>query len=351
VSKGGFATKRDAQRALTEALSSVASGKYVLRSKMTLGQYLEDEWLPAIRTTIRPTTHEHYTSNVRAHIVPRLGGLVLQDLSPAQLNRFYGDLLVDGRRQGKGGLSPKSVRHIHTLIRKALHDATRWGIVSRNVADLADPPKPSVVEMKVWEPEQIRAFLSCVDGDRLYALWHLMATTGMRRGEVVGLRWGDVDLSGGRLSIVRAVVSVEAKAAVSEPKTKRGRRSIALDQATVDVLRRHRAAQAAEKLAWGEAYEDHDLVSAWENGRPIHPHRISTWFERTSRETGLPRIRLHDLRHSYATAALKAGVPAKVVSERLGHANVTITLDTYSHVLPGMDESAAETVAAIIFDG
>jgi integrase len=317
-------------------------------TKLTVGEFLVDEWLPAIRATVRPTTLQHYASYVTVHVVPRIGRLQLARLGPAQLNAMYASLLEAGRSDGRGGLSPKSVRHVHTCLHKALHDAVRWGYLGRNPADAADPPVPRTAEMTVWSPEQLRAFLDSVRDDRLYAGWLLLATTGMRRGELLGLRWEDVDLDRARLSIVRQLTTINYQVAVSEPKTAKGRRSVALDATTVKALRSHRARQNAEHLAHADIWKDTGLVFTHEDGSALHPHRFSAWFEQRRIAAGLPRIRLHDVRHSYATAALSAGVATKVVSERLGHANITITLDTYSHVLPALQEDAADKVAALI---
>ena len=344
----GFRTRKDAERARIELLNRVEQGTYVAASKMTLGDFLLDEWLPAMRAVVRPTTWEHYAVSANVRVVPALGGVVLQSLTPARLNAFYADLLASGRSDGTGGLSPKTVRHTHTMLHKALADAVRWGRVVRNVADLADPPKPSTPEMKVWTPAQVRAFLDFVRDDRVYAAWLLVATTGMRRGEVLGLRWSDLDLEAGRVSVAQTLTVVNQRVRVSEPKTAKGRRTVALDPATVTALRAHRARQAEERLALGPAWQEHGLIFTWYDGRPIHPERFSKWFEVRAIRSGLPRIRLHDLRHSYATAALAANVSPKVVSERLGHAKVGITLDVYSHVLPSMDEQAAITVARLI---
>jgi integrase len=224
----------------------------------------------------------------------------------------------------------------------------RRGYVARNVAAAVDLPKGMAPEMHVWSPEQLRAFLDHARRDRLYAAWLLFATTGMRRGEVAGLRWPDVDLEAGRVSPRRPRVVVNYEVHVSEPKTAKGRRSMALDPATVAALRQHRARQAEERLAVGPRWHDSGLVFTWPDGRPLHPERFTKWFQQIVRAAGLPRIRLHDVRHSYATAALAAGIPAKVVSERLGHATIAITMDTYSHVLPGLDAQAAGTVARLI---
>ena len=348
-SKGGFRTKRECQEALNEALAALRTGTFVEPSQRTLGVFLVEEWLPTIRPPkMRPSTWLSYQKNVERHIVPALGHHPIQRLTPAQLATFYHSLLEHGRWDGRGGLAPKTIRNIHGALHAALKDAVRWGYVARNVAAAADLPKGMQPEMHVWSPEQLRAFLDHVRGDRLYAAWLLLATTGMRRGEVAGLRWVDVDLDAGRVSPRRPRVVVNYEVVVSEPKTAKGRRSLALDPATLAALREHRVRQLEERLAVGPRWQDSGLVFTWPDGRPLHPERFSRWFEQHARAAGLPKIRLHDVRHSYATAALAAGIPAKVVSERLGHANIAITMDTYSHVLPGLDAQAAGTVARLI---
>ncbi len=347
--QGRFRTKRECQEALNEALARLRQGTFVRSSLRSLAAFLVDEWLPAVRPPwVRPSTWASYRMAVERHIVPALGGVLLQGLTPGHLTAFYRALLEDGRRDRRGGLAPKSVRNIHGVLHAALRDAVRWGYLPRNVAAVADLPKGMAPEMRVWSPEQLRAFLDQVRGKPLYAAWLLLATTGMRRGEVAGLRWVDVDLDAGRLSPRRPRVVVNNEVVVSEPKTGKGRRSLALDHATIAALREHRTRQLEQRLAVGPHWQDSGLVFTWPDGRPIHPHRFSKWFEQHARAAGLPKIRLHDVRHSYATAALAAGVPAKVVSERLGHANIAITMDTYSHVLPGLDAHAAGTVARLI---
>jgi integrase len=277
---------------------------------------------------------------------PHLGSVRLQALTPAQLNRFYATLLDKGGRTGKG-LSGKTVKNTHVMIHRAFRDAVRWGRVTRNVAELADPPKTRRPEMKTWTAHDLRTFLEHVRPHRFYAAWLVAGTTGLRRGEILGLHWRDVDLDAARLSVRAALVMVDNSPTWSEPKTAKGRRSVPLPAETVAALRAHRAHQLKERLALGTGYQDEDLVFCREDGMTFHPDTFERTFDRLAAQAGLPPIRLHDLRHTFATLALSAGVHPKVVSEILGHANISITLDTYSHAIPAMQEEAATRIAAL----
>lgn len=349
--RSGFRTRAEAQSALNDVVTALDRDNFITPSKVTVAEFAE-EWLRAIRSTVRPSTHATYATNVRQHVIPEIGTVLLQRLTADRLNALYADLLESGRSDGKGALSPKTVRNIHVVVHRALRDAVRWGRTTRNVADLADPPKMRATkrhEMKTWDAQELSFYLTFVEDDDLCPMWHLDANTGLRRGELVALRWGrDVDLNAGRISVTSAVVLVNYVPIEGEVKTDRSRRTVALDAATVRVLRDHRKAQLEHRLAMGYTYEDNDLVFARPDGSPIHPQYVTDRFDRLVKGSGLPRIRLHDLRHTHATLALKAGVPVKVVSERLGHASTSFTMDTYQHVLPGMQEDAAELVAALV---
>lgn len=347
----GYRTKRDAERARIEILSRLDHGTYVSPDRRTVGSYLEGDWLPAVKARLKASTWDSYSRNIRLHISPELGPIPLQALTATRLNEFYASLISEGRRDGNGGLAPKTVRYLHGIIRKALADATRWNLLQRNVSDQADPPtiRSTAPEMKTWTADELAQFLDFVSDDRLYAAWVVAATAGLRRGEVLGLRWIDIDLDASRLSVQQTLVSVAYETRFSVPKTARSRRSVSLDATTVAALRAHRKRQLEERMSWGQAYRDSGLVVTREDGTLVHPDRFTQMFDKHVKHAGLPRIRLHDLRHTHATLALAAGVHPKVVSERLGHATVAFTLDVYSHAVPALQGEAADRVAALIF--
>jgi integrase len=266
----GYRTRKDAERARVELLAQVDHGIYVEPSRLTVAVFLRDQWLLALTGQVRPTTLHSYRSNLERYVLPRIGQLPLQRLTPAHLNTLYGALLAAGGRDGQP-LSARTVQAIHMTVRKALGDAARWGLVVRNVAALASPPKPRRAEMRTWTAAELRAFLEHVQDERLAALWMLAASTGMRRGEVLGLRWVDVDLDRGRVAVRQTLVIAGRQVVISEPKTGRSRRSIALDPRSVAALRSWRAAHAAERLAWGAGWTDSGLVFTREDGTPIHP--------------------------------------------------------------------------------
>lgn len=348
--KGGFRTRRECQQAMTKALTAVEDRTFTRPTHVTVREFLRDEWLPGIRSTVRETTYASYESLCEQDIIPRLGSVQLQKLSAVAINALYAYLLDEGRVHGAGGLSASSVRRVHATLHRACRDAVRWGRLAVSPVDAADPPRVSAEhrEQSVWTAEQLHAFLESVRDDRLYALWRLLAMTGMRRGEVLGSRWADYDMEEGHVSIHRALVPVNGVAHITEPKTRRGNRTIALDPETLAALKAHAARQADEQREWGEAWTDTGYVFVRENGEPLDPHAVSKSFQDHLRAAALPRIRLHDLRHTYATLALATGINPRIVSGRLGHSTVALTLDIYSHVLPQADQEAAERIAGLL---
>jgi integrase len=340
----GYVTRRAAQKARTELLGALDRNSYVPPDKTTVADYLRGQWLPVVQTRLRPGTWVEYRRKAETHLIPAIGQVPLQQLTTAMLNALYQQLL-------DRGVGLRTVQYVHATIRKALNDAVRWGLLVRNPAHHAAAPRPRRTELRTWTAGQLRCFLESVRSDRLSAAWQLAALTGMRRGEVAGLRWADLDLDGGWLSVRQTLVVVDNQPQVSEPKTARGRRRIALDAETIAALRAHHTAQAAERLAAGPAWQGSDLVFTRPDGGPLHPEYVRRQFDRLLQRAGLPRIHLHDLRHTHATLALQAGVHPKVVSERLGHATVAMTLDIYSHTIPALQQDAAATIADLINDG
>jgi len=347
VAKQGFRTRKAAEAALGDVLGAVAAGSVVSRSAATTTEFLED-WLASQQHRLRPTTLHSYTMAV-ARISGRLGKVPVQALTPLQIEKLYGDLLRGGGRDGRP-LSAKTVRNSHVVLRKALSDAERLGLVPRNAAAAAKPPTFSRPEFATWSSDDLRDFFVAIRGERIYTALVVLATTGMRRGEVLGLRWSDLDLDARQLSVVQTLTAVNGHAVIGPTKTSRSRRTVYLDPQTTSTLREHRKSQREERLVAGPAWDaTTDLVFRDEIGRPTHPDWFSREFARVAVASGAPPIRLHDLRHTFATLALKAGVHPKVVSERLGHATVGITLDLYSHVTPAIARDAADVVAKWIF--
>ncbi len=346
LKRRGFETKRAAQAALTALQADKQRGVLVVPRRATLGKFLLDDWLPARRVTLRSSTAASYEQLIRNYIVPTIGGVRLQAVDGSMLNRLYGELLTSGRttvrRNAGAGLSPKTVRNLHGVLSRAFRHGVRWGHLQRNPCDAADPPRGASPEMKVWSGEELRAFARSVAEHRWAGIWALIATTGMRRGEVLGLRWSDVDLDAGTVAIRSTRIRFGTTITTSTPKTARGNRTIAIGPVTVNALRGWKRQQNADRLLAGASWADcSGLVVTNVDGSPPNPEAFSNLFVELAVRAGLPVIRLHDLRHSYATAALASGVPVKVVSQRVGHADVGVTLKVYAHVLPGDDEDAA----------
>ena len=335
-------TDREQAKELATALAAAQSQRLDgRRVGPTLGVYLTMKWLPAKQLTLRPSTWDGYRRLIELHVLPHVGRVPLRHLRAEHLDRLYANLLEQGRCDGGGGLDIKTVHEVHIVIRRALRDAERRGSIIRNPAELAHAPKHRPLtsgEFRAWNADQLGNFLEMAQQSTHFAALWLAANTGMRRGEVLGLRWGDVDLESARLSVNRSLISVAYELHESRGKTRTARRTIDLDERTMDVLRTIRSPDAK---AEGYVFCHKDVA-------PIHPQVLSDAFKRLVGQSGLPRIRLHDLRHTHATLLLKAGVPIKVVSERLGHSTPGFTMATYQHVLPGMQAEAARTFAALL---
>lgn len=341
-------TKKEAEIELGRLLHSMSSGGYVEPSRLTVAEFLR-KWLDdCAKPNVAGKTLERYEQLATQHLIPALGHIALSKLHPLHIQGCYSEKLSAGRKDGQGGLSPQSVVHLHRVLRTALNQAVKWQMLARNPADAVEAPRAPRREMRALDEDGTSRLLASFERSRLYAPILLAVTTGLRRGELLGLRWQDVNLDGAQLAICQALEQTKAGLAFKQPKTQRSRRTVALPQLAVEALRRHKAQQAAERLAIGPAYQDNGLVFARFDGTPWEPDAFSSAFAAQVRRSGLPHVRFHDMRHSHASQLLRQGVNAKVVSERLGHASVGFTLDVYSHVLPGMQDDAARRIDAAL---
>jgi integrase len=336
-------TKRDAERALREVLLSLEQGSYVKPNKITLGELLR-QWLrdyASMNTTDR--TQESYTSIVERHLIPALGKIALIDLQAQNIQGYYAKKLSDGRADGKGGLSARSVVYHHRILSKALDYAVKMGLVVRNVAKVVEPPRVARVTMQTLSPEEVSRFLDVARDTDYYVYFAILLYTGLRRGELLALRWRNLDLGSGKLSVVETAYRLgSGEYRIKEPKTPQSRRTVVLPHSLVELLKVYRFDQELLRIQLGISLNADDFVFIRSDGSPINPNAVTLAFRRIIKKAGLKDIRIHDLRHTHASLMLKAGIHPKVVSERLGHANIGITLDIYSHVLPGLQEAAAE---------
>lgn len=340
-------TKREAERELTRLLHEVNTGGYVDPARVTVAEYLE-KWLESYaKSSVSAKTYEAYAYLVNSHLSPALGRHTLARLQPLHIQRHYTEALESGRKDGQGGLSPTSVVHQHRVLRLALQQAVKWGLLVRNPADAVEPPHAQRRERSTLDRDGVRRLLEAAEGTRLHLPIILAAFCGLRRGEVLGLRWTDCDLEAGCLSVRQAAEQTKAKGiAFKAPKTAKSRRTVALPALVVRALQAHRARQAEQRLLFGPAYQQLGLVVAAEDGSPFTPNRLSIAFRSLVARAGVAAVTFHDLRHSHATLLLQANVHPKIVSERLGHSTIGLTMDTYSHVIPGMQEDAARKIDA-----
>lgn len=336
-------TRQEVARKLAIAQRDRQMGLPIVPEHQTVSQFLA-QWLDVVRSTSKDATYSNYEAYVRLHIVSALGKVKLSRLTPQQLQALYAKKLREG-------LSSTSVAHLHAVIHRALRQALRWGLVATSVAEAVDPPRRRRIEYRALTPEEARRFLDKARGDRFEALYVLALTAGLREGELLALRWKDLDLEGKSLQVVQTVrrSRIQKELVFSEPKTDRSRRRVVLTELAISALRRHRVAQMEERLKAGTLWEDNDLVFPNSVGRPVEAgNMLHRSFGPLLDRAGLPRIRFHDLRHSAATLLMSRGIHPKVVSEMLGHSQITITMDLYSHVLPTMQREAATVMEDIL---
>jgi integrase len=331
-------TRKEVAKKLANALSDREGGLIFDAEGLKLREYLS-RWLEdSVKDTVRNTTYERYEQISRTHIIPMLGDVKLKGLSPTHVRGLY--------KEKRQTLSPRTVQYIHVTLHKALKQAVNDGLIPRNATEAVKPPQVRREEIRPLTPEQVKQLLDAARGDRLESLYALAVHTGLRQGELLGLRWEDVDLESGSLHVKRTLTTARGGPRLAAPKTKGSRRRVSLTRGAVDALRAHLARQLEEIDRAGSLWQENGLVFASLTGRPLDRHDLtSRQFKPLLERAGLPRkTRFHDLRHTCATLLLTKNVNPKVVSEMLGHSNIAITLDTYSHVLPNMQDSAARAL-------
>ncbi len=331
-------TRRDVQAALRKLLVEGEQGLLPAPGRVTLRAYLE-RWLEdVVKTGVRRRTYDSYRDLTRLYVLPKLGDVKLGKLQPAHLQQLYGDLL-------RKGLAPKTVKNVHSVLHRGLAQAVQWGLVPRNVAEIARAPKVERPEIAVLGPEEVGRLLDAAEGTRWEALLTVAIATGMRQGELLGLKWADLDLDAGLLHVRRQLGRDKSFAA---PKTGHGRRRVDLPALAIRALRHQRARQDEERRLLGSEYEEEDLVFCSHRGRPLGWRNVSRAFKALLRQAGVADVPFHALRHTAASLLFLRNVHPKVVQERLGHSQISITLDIYGHLFPSMGKEAADKLEDLL---
>ncbi len=342
IFKRGFKTEAEAKREMRKVAMQVDENTYVKPTKRTLAEFMK-EWLQSKSLKLRKHTLEVYTGHVNKHIVPRLGRFELIKITTAQVEKFYIDLAKEAN------LSPRTILDIHKIMKSAFEAAVKRKYVSANPVKDAETPKVEKKEMTVWDIQEVNKFLKIAREHRLYPAFLLALTTGMRQSEILGLRWKDIDFENETLS-VRQPLSHDGKELTVQTKTRTSTRTISLDKRVLDVLQKHKHMVKKEMLANRPVYKNNDLVICTGVGTPVLPRNVLRTFYSLVKKADVPKIRFHDLRHTVATLMLKGEINPKVVKEILGHSDVRITLDIYSHVLPSIHKETAQKFGNMLFD-
>jgi len=337
-------TKKDAEALLARMLTELEDGVYIDAKKTSVSDYL-DKWIASIKGSVSSTTYERYKQLCDKHLKPTIGNIALNKLQAIRISELYSDAMESGRIDGNGGLSKQTVLHMHRVLKRALSQAVKWGLLSRNPCDAVDNiPKPSKKERLTFTTEETLSLLEQLGGNPLYLPVLIAVTTGMRRGEVLGLRWKDIDLDKKRLYIRQIVIETrEYGLEVKQPKTDSSSRTIALPQIAIEAIKKYRVEQAELCLQLGKGLTPESMLFDEFSGLNV-PNRITVNFRSFIKAHGFKHVTFHDLRHTHATHLLEQNIHPKIVSERLGHSTIALTMNTYSHVMPTMQEEAANKV-------
>ncbi len=340
-------SKKDAEKFLTEKLRELDTGLIIDTKKMKFGEYL-DYWKDKTFNNLEITTKEGYIQKIDKHIKPYLANILLENLKPLHLQNFYEEKLKNGKLDGKGGLSARTVLALHRIIHSALQQAVKWQLVIRNVAEAVEPPKAKKYKASFLTDKQTEELIAKARNTDIYIPIMIAIYTGARRGEILALNWNNVDLEKGIIKIVDNLCATTNGLIIKQPKTNSGIRTIAISKSLVKILKNHKINQMKNKIRLGENYKDNNMVCCYEDGHLFNPKRFSAKFNELLQGNNLPIVRFHDLRHSHASLLVKMGVQPKEISSRLGHSNIGITMDLYSHLYEETDREVANMFEKLI---
>lgn len=341
-------TRQKVAQKMNETLHKVNTGTYIEPTRITVKEWLE-EWLKGRKPHLADNSWRTYDIMIRCHIIPAIGRIKLKDLKTRDIQNLINEKMENGRVEGEGGLSPRTVKYIYSTLHTALKQAVRERIIPFNVAEAVELPKKRKKEMNTLSAEESRRFLQTTRKSPLHAAYLLALSTGLRQGEILGLKWEDIDFDEGALTVKRQLLRTTDQGLVlEEPKTKHSRRTISLNKEVIKELKLHKKEQNEVKLKAGPGSQDNDLLFFTDEGKPIDPRNFFRRFKRLLKEAGIPDIPLHNLRHTYATLSLEAGIDPKTIQEILGHSTISTTMDTYSHVTIKMQKDAADTIGNLL---
>lgn len=340
IMRRGFKTQKEVKDAEAALLTEIREGKYIKPKKTTLADYMDD-WLAGKKINVKRRTYENYAGLVKRHILPSLGKMELQKIEPRHIQNLYTHLAESG------SLSDENIQKVHTILNDALKQAKAWKIIQDNPAELVKRPTARKKKLEVWTLDESQTFLQAAEGDPLHIVFLLALTTGMRQGEILGLRWKDIDW-GSRIISVTQILNHDGNEFEVGAKTLSGVRPIRIDQNTVSELEKHRKWQVERRMKFADVFEDHDLVVCTRFGGPVSPRNVNRTFKRLIEKAGVKEIRFHDLRHTHVTFLIKQRHTPQAIAERLGWAD-TRMIDNYAHILPDIQEDVAESFGAMFY--
>jgi integrase len=343
-SQSGFKTKKEAQAALAELVNDVEKGNYHEPEKKKFKEFVLEYLEKTYINRVKPSTYETNYTIVTIHLIPYFGDVDINQIDQFLVHDFYNEKI-------KAGFSSHYIQDMHGVMRLLLRVAYKWKILKEDIASRLEPPKLKKKEMKVWSIEQVNTFLKFTKHSRYHPIFYLAAYTGMRKGEILGLTWDDIDFEDRSISVNKTLYRVKNENFLQEPKTASSIRKIYMDDDIIRLLKKQKVKQNLERLKFGGAYKEHNMVFAQETGETVNPHGVNSLFARFIKQQGLPHIRFHDLRHTHATILLQMGYNPKIVAERLGHASVRTTLDVYSHVTEPMKKDLSEQFTSAMKSG